>query len=67
MCLAVPGRIVETLQDKKAVVDFLGVRKEVALDLIEDGKVGDYVIVHAGFAINKLNEEDARATLNYLK
>ena len=59
MCLAVPGKIKELRDDNRALVDFMGVEKEVAVDLLENCTVGDYVIVHAGFAINKLNEEDA--------
>ncbi|MFA5118982.1 MAG: HypC/HybG/HupF family hydrogenase formation chaperone [Candidatus Omnitrophota bacterium] len=59
MCLAVPGLVKEVLTGNVARVSFMGVDKEVAIDLLEDVLPGQYVIVHAGFAINKLNEEDA--------
>jgi hydrogenase expression/formation protein HypC len=63
MCLAIPGQVVELLADGQAIVDFMGVKKQVAVDLIEGLEEGDYVIVHAGFAINKLDGKEARATL----
>ncbi|ASJ14502.1 HypC/HybG/HupF family hydrogenase formation chaperone [Thermococcus radiotolerans] len=58
MCLAIPGRIIE-ITGKTAVVDFGGVRREVRLDLLPEVEVGDYVIVHTGFAIERLDEERA--------
>jgi hydrogenase expression/formation protein HypC len=58
MCLAIPGRIIE-ITGKTAVVDFGGVKREVRLDLLPEVKVGDYVIVHTGFAIERLDEERA--------
>jgi len=67
MCLAIPGQVIELLADGQAVVDFMGVKKRVAVDLIENIRTGDYVIVHAGFAINKLNKKEARATLREFK
>jgi hydrogenase expression/formation protein HypC len=66
MCLAVPGRVV-TLAERDltlmAEVDFGGVRKDVCCQYVPDVGVGDYVIVHVGFAIQLLDEESARATL----
>ena len=66
MCLAVPGRIV-SLEDRDgtrmAVVDFGGVRKDVCLQYIPDVQVGEYVIVHVGFAIQRLDEQSAKETL----
>lgn len=62
MCLAVPMKITE-IDANKGIVDIGGVRREVGLSLIKDVKVGDYVIVHAGFAIQKLDEKDALETL----
>ncbi|MEI6632466.1 MAG: HypC/HybG/HupF family hydrogenase formation chaperone [Chlamydiota bacterium] len=67
MCVAVPGKIVELLDGGVALVDFMGVRKRVALDLIEDARLGEHVIVHAGFAIQKLNAEEARETIGYFR
>lgn len=66
MCLAVPSKIIE-INDQIAKVDVDGVIRETSLMLMEDAKVGDYVIVHAGFAINKVDEEAALQTLKDLK
>jgi hydrogenase expression/formation protein HypC len=66
MCLAVPGRIVrlENRDDTvMAEVDFGGVRKDVCLEYIPDATIGEYVIVHVGFAIQRLDEASARQTL----
>jgi hydrogenase expression/formation protein HypC len=67
MCLAVPGRVISlaTRDDTRmAEVDFGGVRKEVCLEYLPDVNMGDYVIVHVGFAIQRLDEESALETLN---
>jgi hydrogenase expression/formation protein HypC len=67
MCLAVPGKVI-SLEDRDdtrmAHVDFGGVRKEVCLEYLPDVVVGEYVVVHVGFAIQRLDEESATATLN---
>ncbi len=63
MCLAVPGRIIAIQREHRAEVDFGGIIRSVQLDLVPDARQGEYVIVHAGFAIQKLTEEDARETL----
>lgn len=63
MCLAIPARVVEIKDDDIALVDLNGVRKDISLAMIEDVAVGDYVIIHVGFAINKLNPEEAAKTL----
>ncbi len=66
MCLAVPGRIdllMERDGTRMAEVDFGGVRKDVCLEYLPDVTIGDYVIVHVGFAIQRLDEESARSTL----
>ena len=66
MCLAVPGRVMslETRDDTPmAEVDFGGVRKEVCLQYIPDVKIGEYVVVHVGFAIQRLDEQSAMDTL----
>ncbi|WP_461864002.1 HypC/HybG/HupF family hydrogenase formation chaperone [Thermococcus sp.] len=62
MCLAVPAKIVE-IKDKVAIVDFGGIKREARLDLLPNVKVGDYVIVHTGFAIEKLDEKQALESL----
>ncbi|MEJ5358620.1 MAG: HypC/HybG/HupF family hydrogenase formation chaperone [Desulfobacterales bacterium] len=66
MCLAIPSRIVE-IQDGMAVIDVDGVRRECSLLLLENAAVGDWVIVHAGFAISRIDEEAARETLSLLR
>lgn len=63
MCLALPARIVECLADDMAVIDLGGVKKEISLGLVEDVGVGDYVIVHVGYAIAKLDPVEAEKTL----
>ncbi|MFV0459375.1 MAG: HypC/HybG/HupF family hydrogenase formation chaperone [Actinomycetales bacterium] len=66
MCLAVPGRVVEVFAESgttMAHVDFGGVRKKVCLAYLPETDVGEYVIVHVGFAIQRLDEESARQTL----
>jgi len=70
MCLAIPGRIVE-LHDGKGVrmskVDFGGITREACLEYIPDARPGDYVLVHVGFAISKVDEEEAARTYQYLE
>jgi hydrogenase expression/formation protein HypC len=65
MCLGIPMEIIE-IEGDKGWVKAGGVRIRAALDLVSDVKVGDYVIIHAGFAINKVNEAAARDTLELL-
>ncbi|MFF5033402.1 HypC/HybG/HupF family hydrogenase formation chaperone [Nocardia salmonicida] len=66
MCLAVPGKVL-SLHERDgtmmSVVDFGGVHKEVCLEYIPDAAIGDYVVVHVGFAIQRLDEESALRTL----
>lgn len=63
MCLAIPARVVELLENDTAIVDLGGVRKDVSLALVEDVSVGDYVIVHVGYALTRLDPEEAEKTL----
>lgn len=65
MCLAVPGKIVER-READALVDFQGTRVKVSLALTPGAAIGDWVLVHAGFAINRLDERDALETWSYL-
>ncbi len=67
MCLAVPAEIVELMEEGLALVELGGVRKQVSLMLVDDVKVGDFVLVHAGFAIEKVDAEEARRTLEILE
>ncbi len=66
MCLAIPSKIVK-IENNVATIDVDGVRRKASLLLVENPNVGDYVIVHAGFAINKINEEDAMESLNLIR
>lgn len=70
MCLGVPGKIVEINESdglKMARVDFGGVFREACLDYVPEAKVGDYCLIHVGFALNIISEEDALETLELLK
>ena len=62
MCLGIPVKILET-SDGAAVVEVGGVRREISVMIIDDVSVGEWVIIHAGFAIEKLSEEEAEQTL----
>jgi len=66
MCLAIPSKITK-IENNMATIDVEGVQREASLLLLEDAQVGDYVIVHAGFAIQKLDEAAARETLDLLR
>jgi len=63
MCLALPARLVELLPDSQGVIDVGGVRKTVSLELVADVQPGDYVIVHVGYALQKLDPVEAERTL----
>ncbi|CAA6605420.1 Hydrogenase expression/formation protein (HUPF/HYPC) [Rhodospirillaceae bacterium LM-1] len=63
MCLAMPARVVEMKDDDQAVVELDGVRKEISVALIEAPQVGDYVIVHVGYALSRLDPDEAAKTL----
>lgn len=63
MCLAIPALVVELLPDSMARIDLDGVQKEISLALVEDVAIGDYVIVHVGYALQKLDPEEAAETL----
>ena len=70
MCLAVPGKLVETqsISDNRlGVVQFGGIKRSVFLDFVPEAQVGDYVLVHVGFAISRLDEEEARRTYELLE
>ncbi len=71
MCLGVPGQIIEWIDRDpvfgRAMVEFGGVRRECNMACVPDAQVGDYVIVHAGIAISRVNEEEAVRTLQDLR
>jgi hydrogenase expression/formation protein HypC len=66
VCLAIPVKVIK-IKENLAQVDMSGVKREVDVRFLEDIKVGDYVLVHAGFAIEKIDEEEAAETLKLLK
>lgn len=70
MCLGVPGKIIEIYADRglrMCKIDFGGVVREVCIETLPEAQPGDYTIVHAGFALNLLSEEDALETLELLR
>ena len=70
MCLGVPGKVVEIYEANGLImgkVDFGGVKREVCLEYIPEIEIGQYVIVHVGFAINQMSEEEAEETLALLR
>lgn len=64
MCLAIPVRVEKVIDDDTALVDIGGVNKEISITLVDDVHVGDYVILHVGYALNKLDPEEAKKTLD---
>jgi hydrogenase expression/formation protein HypC len=66
MCLAIPARIIE-IKEQMATVDMDGTRRQASLLLIDNAALGDYVIVHAGFAIHKIDEAQATESLRILR
>ena len=66
MCLAIPAKIVK-IENGMGTIDMDGTQREVSLLLQEDATVGDYVIVHAGFAIHRVDEEEALESLKFLR
>jgi len=70
MCLAVPGKIIDIYEQnslRMGRIDFGGVTREACLEALPEAKVGDFTIVHAGFALNLLSEEEAQETLDALR
>ena len=63
MCLAIPVRVAEILENDGAIVELDGVCKEISLALVDGVAVGDYVILHVGYALNRLDPEEAEKTL----
>ncbi|AGB05038.1 hydrogenase assembly chaperone HypC/HupF [Aciduliprofundum sp. MAR08-339] len=63
MCLAIPGKIVK-IEGNVAIVDYGGIKKEARIDFVPDVRIGDYVIVHTGFAIEKLKKDEALKSID---
>ena len=66
MCIAIPSKIVN-IENEIGTIDVEGVKRKVSLQLLDDAKVGDYVIVHAGFAIDKIDELEAHRSLKTIR
>lgn len=70
MCLGIPGKIIEIYETNglsMGKIDFGGVIREVCLAYVPEAKIGDYAIIHVGFALNLLSEQEAQETLDLLK
>ena len=64
MCLSIPSKIVEVDEDNMATVDTMGIKRQVSLDLmLDEVGIGDYILIHVGFAMNKIDEEEALQSL----
>ena len=66
MCLAMPARVIQLMDNNQAIIELGGVQKTISIILVENVKVGDYVIVHVGYALSKLDELEAQKTLELL-
>jgi hydrogenase expression/formation protein HypC len=66
MCLGIPGKIIE-IEKNVAKVDVGGLLRDISLDLCPDVSVGEYVLIHTGFAIQKVDEKEAEETLEFLR
>jgi len=67
MCLGVPAKVIKIYDNGEGQVEYKGVKVKVNLMLLDDVKIGDWVIVHAGFAISKMHPEDAEQTLKIIE
>ncbi|MCP3476029.1 HypC/HybG/HupF family hydrogenase formation chaperone [Bradyrhizobium sp. CCGUVB1N3] len=67
MCLAIPAEVMKLLTEDMAVVSIDGVSKEISVALVEDIAIGDYVIIHVGYALAKIDPQEARRTLELLR
>jgi hydrogenase expression/formation protein HypC len=69
MCLAIPGKIVEIVDEENQIakVEVGGVRRNINIGMLDDTRIGDYVLIHVGFAMSKIDEHEARETLRVLQ
>ncbi len=67
MCLGIPAKVIEVDETNQGKIDYLGTRVNVNFALVENVEIGDWVIVHAGYAISKLDEKEAQETLSLLR
>jgi len=66
MCVAVPGKVI-SITEKTAVLDFMGIQKEASIELLKDIQIGDYLLVHAGCAIQKIDRNEASEIIQLFK
>ena len=64
MCLALPAQITQILEDDRAIINLGGITKDISIALVKEIRVGDYVIIHAGYALTRLDEHEAQKTLS---
>jgi hydrogenase expression/formation protein HypC len=67
MCLGIPAKVIEVGESNQGKIDYMGTKVKTSFALLEDVQVGDWVIVHAGYAISKLNEAEAQETLDLIR
>ena len=67
MCLAIPAEVIEILENDLAVIEAGGAKKRISVSLVDGVQVGDYVLVHAGFAIDIVDEQEAKKTMELLE
>ncbi|MFO7865369.1 MAG: HypC/HybG/HupF family hydrogenase formation chaperone [Candidatus Aminicenantes bacterium] len=67
MCLGIPAKVIYVDENKQGRIDYLGTKVNTNFSLLEEVGIGDWVIVHAGFAISKLDEEEAQETLDLIR
>ena len=69
MCLAIPGKIVEIVDEENQIakVEVGGVRRNINIGMLDDTRIGDYVLIHVGFAMSKIDEHEAKETLRVLQ
>jgi hydrogenase expression/formation protein HypC len=67
MCLGIPAKVIEVSETRQGRADYLGTKVKVNFALLESVEIGDWVIIHAGYAISRLNEEEAQETLSLLR
>lgn len=66
MCLAIPAQIIQLVDDNRAIVCIGGINKEISVALLDEVAMGDYVIIHVGYALTRLNEAEAERTLQLM-
>jgi hydrogenase expression/formation protein HypC len=67
MCLAIPAKVVSLDEDATAIVSLEGIKKKISTALLDEIAVGDYVLVHVGYALNRLSEDEAQRTLDLMR